>query len=108
MLAETKTDAELVADIAPAMLRKLREDGAAKGGHLGTVLIFAWLMLSNLYWAGVRLDSSQYSETTSAFYIWAILPIGLAAVGLHFYFKRRSVAVEVRYRRQRGKWRWER
>jgi hypothetical protein len=106
--SETKTDADLTAEIAPAMLIKLREDGSARGGALWASLFSAWLVFSQVYWNEARLDPKQYSETISAFYMWAIVPIGLAALGLHFYFKRRSVTVEVRYRRQHGKWRWER
>ena len=107
-LAETRTDAELIAEIAPAMLIKLREDGASKAGYFGTVLFFAWLMLSNLHGRTAGVDQTQYSESVSALYRWAPLLLLLAAIGLIFYFRRQSVAVEVRYRRQHGKWRWER
>jgi hypothetical protein len=107
-LAETKTDAELIEEIAPAMLIRLREDGKARGAHVAGTLLMAWLLFSHFYWDEVRLDPTQYSTTTSDLYLWAILPLGLIMICAHFYFKRRSVLTEVRYRRHHGKWRWER
>jgi hypothetical protein len=107
-LAETKTDAELIAEIAPAMLVKLREEGSARGAHFAGTLLLAWLLFSSFYWSEVRLDPTQYSETTSDLYMWAILPLVLLSICAQFYFKRRSVLTEVRYRRRHGKWRWDR
>lgn len=107
-LAETSTDAEFIAEIAPPMLVKLREDGLAKGASLSFFLIIAYGSITQLYWNSVRLDPTRYSGTIADLHVLAILPIGLVAIGLPYYFKRRNVRNEIRYRRQHGKWRWER
>lgn len=96
-LAETKSDAELTAEIAPAMLVKLREDGTARGYAMGGIL-FALLMV---WFLADRTESSSY-------FYWGLGVTVILQVSLPLFFKRRSVTNEVRYRRQHGKWRWER
>ena len=105
-LAETRTDAELIADIAPAMLIKLREDGVAKGSSWGTVLFLLWQIFFFSDLALGRLNPNDRFFAPEV-YLWAI-PVQVACwIVLHYYFKRRSVSVEIQYRRQHGKWRWE-
>lgn len=100
-LAETRTDAELIADIAPAMLIKLREDGSAKGAVGAFLMMMLWANFSKTGWGQIEFQATPLWQ-------WLVLPLLLIAVALPFYSKRRSILVEVRYRRQHGKWRWER
>jgi hypothetical protein len=106
-LAETRTDAELIADIAPAMLIKLRADGTAKGAEWGSTLNLLWmcwflgdLAVRNLQPTADRLGPWSY-------FLWGLSVTAALQIALPFFFKRRSVLNEVRYRRQHGKWRWE-
>ena len=107
-LAETRTDAELIADIAPAMLAKLREDGIAKGASMGSVFLLALMLLfvGNLAYPGV--ESALSVPATSDLFFWGLGVTVVLQIALPLYFKRRSVLNEVRYRRHHGKWRWER
>lgn len=83
------------------MLVKLREDGLAKGGVWSFLLIMFWTSLSKTQWGQTELASTPFGN-------WLVLSFIPVAFALLFYFKRRSVLVEIRYRRQHGKWRWER
>jgi hypothetical protein len=100
-LAETRTDAELIADIAPAMLIKLREDGMGKGAVWSFLPMMLWTAFTKPHWGQIELDATPLWQ-------WVVLPLLIAAVAMPYFFKHRSVLVEVRYRRQHGKWRWER
>jgi hypothetical protein len=97
--SETKSDAELIAEIAPPMLAKLREDGELKGAFCSVIPLL--LFVSFFRWELVGPLQTQLKS-------WVILLLILLALALPFFFKRRSVLNEVRYRRQHGKWRWER
>lgn len=97
----TASDEALIAEIAPAMLVKLREDGMAKGAAWAVVLMLLYGGFSKTDWGGFELYATPL-------YQWLLLPFLLAALSLPHFIKRRGVLVEVRYRRQNGKWRWER
>jgi hypothetical protein len=87
------SDKNLLAEISPAMLKKLRDDGRAEG---------FWIAL--LVGVVLHLDTAD-PELAIAFGGVASI---LALIALPIYFRRRKVWVEVIYRRQHGKWRWER
>ena len=107
VLAESRTDAELIADIAPAMLIKLRGDGVAKASWWGTVsfLLFQVFFLTDLFRDRVNRNDRFFAPEV---YVLAFGALGVCWIALHYYLKRRSVLAEVRYLRHHGKWRWER
>jgi hypothetical protein len=106
-LAETRTDAELIAEIAPPMLVKLRQDGIAKGASTGSVFFLALMLLFVGNLAYPNVESALSVPATSDLFFWGFGVTIALQIALPFFFKRRSVLVEVRYRRQHGKWRWE-
>lgn len=107
-LSETKTDAELIAEIAPAMLVKLRKDGSDRGAALGSTLFMClgiWL-LGDM--AVQNLEPITMRPGPSLYFLYGLGIGAVLQIALPLFFKRRSVLNEVRYRRQHGKWRWER
>jgi hypothetical protein len=103
----SSTDKALIAEIAPPMLIKLREDGLAKGAYVGGGLLLCLSVLSLSQSQLNRLDPTSPSSWHS-YFNGICLFVGLVGFLLPFFFRRRNVAVEIRYRRQHGKWRWER
>ena len=95
------TDQALIAEIAPAMLKKLERDGLEKGILQGLSLIVLSLALQQM-----MLHSEFKYRFAVMFAGIAVAIVGLAA--LPVLRKKRNVAGELHYRRQHGKWRWER
>jgi hypothetical protein len=107
-LSETRTDAELIAEIAPAMLAKLRLDGSARGTATAVALLLA---LQAIYWPIVAQQNLKPFADRADLLPYCFGGLGIVVVlqiALPHVFKRRNVLNEVRYRRQHGKWRWER
>jgi hypothetical protein len=100
------SDKNLLAEISPAMLKKLRDDGRAEGFWIALLVG----VVSFLY-GHARLDAVLLHLDTAdpelAIAFGGVASI-LALIALPIYFRRRKVWVEVIYRRQHGKWRWER
>jgi hypothetical protein len=99
----TPSDDELIAEIAPAMLAKLKQDGTTRGQSMGGQIMIAGLLLSSM------------GHKDSPFEVWLLLATVVlcfgSAAGLIFLpglFWKRYVAAEVRYRRLHSKWRWDR
>jgi len=106
-IADGMSDAALVAEIAPAMLAKLRKDGSFRGGTLGSSLFCLWTVFFMADLALQNRDATARMASMTTL-LWALAAVSATSFVLPFYFKKRSVAAEVRYRRQHGKWRWER
>ena len=99
----SSTDQALIAEIALPMLEKLKRDGKDRGlghGSMLQMLISVGLLIHiyNPDWHPEIFDWYPYL-IGAVFLTWLILP---------WYFGKRSVAAELTYRRQHGKWRWER
>jgi hypothetical protein len=101
MTSATHSDGadDLANEIAPAMLTKLRRDGSVKGGLIAVGFFLVWLCLFQ-----VQLVESGASQV----FLWGLVVLFALLVILAIYFRRRGVSIEVRYRREHGKWRWER
>ena len=92
-----KSDQLLIAEIAPAIRRDLRFWGAIQGGSSGALLLFALLHFAQ-----------RYGESSI---LWVMAPMIWGFVGVPawvWFAQRDAVLRQVRYRRQRGKWRWDR
>lgn len=94
-------DAALIGEIAPAMRKKLEDDGFAKGVLVANGLIMVALAI------GLQMRDSEFAYRFTVGYA-AIAVAGLTLALLPFYLKKHSVAAEISYRRKHGKWRWER
>ena len=99
--ASEASDDALIAEIAPAMRKKLEHDGFVKGVQFAVSLIALSLALQQL------MLRSEYEYRFAVMFAGiAVAMVALAAFPV--FLKKRSVATELRYRRQYGKWRWER
>lgn len=94
-------NATLIAEIAPAMRKKLERDGSEKGILQALSLIALSLALQQM-----MLHSEFEYRFAVMFASIAVTLVALAA--LPILRKRRNVAAELHYRRKHGKWRWER
>jgi hypothetical protein len=97
----TGDDAALLSEIAPAMRKKLELDGVQRGIMTANTLIALAVVVGQARWHAGFAYQSELS--------FGALGIAVAALcTLPFFLKKRSVSAELRYRRQHGKWRWER
>jgi hypothetical protein len=102
-LSETRTDAELIAEIAPAMLKRLRREGVR------TVLMLQFLMVGlqvsfSALWSHVGWIPWNWTPVT------VVTFLGSGAFATLLFYKMivgAPLNYELRYRRQHGKWRWE-
>jgi hypothetical protein len=99
--ADSRTDTELTAEIAPAMLKKLHADGRRFGLALG-------LPITPLM--GIWLQSTDVLGNSNKWIIFLAMASGLIVQfdALPRFSSHRSVRAELRHRRLYGKWRWER
>lgn len=104
------TDQALIAEIAPAMLAKLKLDGSLYG-YL--ILILGLTIIPTLSFPGsvtefiaaaLRLGPDGPRRVADFVYLFAVFG---GCLILPWYFKRSSVRAELKYRRRHGKWRWE-
>jgi hypothetical protein len=94
-------DAALLAEIVPAMRKKLEHEGAQRGVMTANTLV----VLAAFFGQLMRQSDFTYQTELS----FGAIGIAVAALcTLPFFLKKRSVSAEVRYRREYGKWRWER
>jgi hypothetical protein len=101
----TSIDDPLVADIAPAMLAKLERDGRSKGSLIASASVVVAIALEQ------NLREVSRSSHGVAWAIWGMSALAAAAVALAVlppYLKKKSVLTELDFRRQHGKWRWDR
>jgi hypothetical protein len=105
------TDTALLAEIPPAMLAKLELDGRLYG-YL--ILIVALTIIPTLgltapitesISAAFELGSGGARRLADGGYLFGLFG---GCLFLPWYFKRSCVRAELKYRRQHGKWRWER
>jgi len=104
-------DADLIAEIAPAMLEKLKQDGKLVGSLFAMIVVIA---VSNFELSEsskavissvLHLSRDSMNRLGDFSFIFSLLS---SFVVLPWYFERRTIKEELKYRRQRGKWRWER
>ena len=103
--SQSPSDEELVAEIPVAMLEKLREDSRKELRSSSLFLMFC----------GMFLVTGKNSDFLGSYTDLVFLLSGLVFIvlGLSRFFKSERpsdemVQAEVKYRRQHGKWRWER
>jgi hypothetical protein len=87
------TDAELIAEIAPAMLDKLRS--AKRTWRCIIMLGFCLLLVLHHDYIP---DTAFVFSAIGLACLWFVIPE---------YFAKQQIAIEVAYRRQHGKWRWD-
>src|SRR4051812_26959061 len=93
-LSETRSDAELRVEIAPAMLVKLREDGSARGWSVASTLNLLWgIWLMNLL-ATQNLKPIAERSGLPSYFFWGLGVTLALQIALPFFFKRRSVQNE--------------
>jgi hypothetical protein len=86
----------LIANISPAMRRKLRLDARLQMFLTGQSLITLGIF-------GIRTEGVGIALVAGA------MALGVACLGLGvFYADKMAIHGELKYRRQHGKWRWER
>lgn len=109
--AETLTDDALIAEIAPAMMEKFRLD--AKMRNSTNVVLFL-LAITMMFGRG----DADHSAIPLLDLLAALAKVvfGLVCVITFFrnpkffqpeYWTNKSIAEEITYRRQHGKWRWD-
>jgi hypothetical protein len=93
-------DSVLISEIAPAMLGRLKREGQTKGVLLALAFSFFIQMVS-------RQIGDQFSHVMPIIYATSMVAL-CGLILLPLYMRKRNVSVEIDYRRQHGKWRWER
>ena len=104
-------DKTLIGDIPPEMLAKLQLDGQLFGYMILMLALAAipTLGFADRLAAEIAAVLSLGSDGPRRVADFALL-FGIfgGCLSLPWYFKRRTVREELRYRRRYGKWRWER
>ena len=112
-----ESDDTLLAEIAPAMLAKLKADSRQHGVSVGFLLTFAGgFLIPNLVKqfgapGSTGLPPGQLGDwigPLAALFAIASLICGAVVVVHAFIGQPAQLRTEVSYRRQHGKWRWDR
>jgi hypothetical protein len=93
---------ELSRDIAPAMLAKLRRDGRGKGLAIGLQVVFLTMLVNRQIG-----DTESITQPMPIMVALSVVAMG-ALILLPLYMRKNELSSEFAYRRQHGKWRWER
>jgi hypothetical protein len=108
---ESKADGALIAEIAPPMLDKLKNDGKLYGLLCVATVIFAvrefevWGSVKAGIASVLRLGPDSLDRVSDIGLLVGFLAVFLVGPS---YFQWRAIRDELKYRRQHGKWRWER
>jgi hypothetical protein len=101
----SSTDDALIAEIPAAMLEKLREDSRKDLKSSSFAIMFC----------GMLLATGKHTDLFGSYANLAFMLLGvvLIVLGLSRFIKARRpsdelVQVELKYRHEHGKWRWER
>jgi hypothetical protein len=100
--ADVTVDQTLVAEISPAMIRKLQSDWRLSKAAFGM-----FFMLAGIHLTGQNEPSFGLNETWLTIFGFLCLLFSVIWFCLAFFGPRLAVKEEVAYRRQHGKWRWE-
>jgi hypothetical protein len=95
-------DAALIAEIAPAMKEKLRRDGYGRGLAIGLQVLFLTMLVSRQIG-----DMESIAHPMQFIVALSVMAIGVLVL-LPLYMRKIGLSSELRYRRQHGKWRWDR
>jgi hypothetical protein len=100
--APSPTDEDLIAQITPAMLEKLTHDSRWGAFWMGMVLCFSGFNIASDKTFGGIVD------ILIGFFGVAVAACGLVIIARSCLGQPSMLRDELRYRRQHGKWRWER
>ncbi|GAB2174874.1 hypothetical protein [Dongia sp. agr-C8] len=109
--AASSDDPALIAEIAPPMLENLKRTGQLVGSLCAMIIVIAVsnFQLSEADKAAIssalHLGRGSIDRLGDFSFIFSLLG---SFIVLPWYFEVRTVKHELSYRRQHGKWRWER
>ena len=98
-------DDSISAEIAPAMLEKLKQDGRNHATSSFVLLMF-WALVS--FNSLTPYKDQSFVEAVRIALVLVSIAAAIAGLSSRYFFERYAVGLEVAYRRQRGKWRWDR
>ena len=98
-------DNSISAEIAPAMLAKLQQDGRNFATNSFVLLMF-WALVS--FNCLTPYKDQSFVEAVRIALTLVAIAASIAGLTLRHYFARYTVGMEVAYRRENGKWRWDR